>query len=134
MPGSSTQKVLVRAASSGQFHFASRFSSRFGCSVRVVASIRIRQRKDGTAYTSVLYVHQGKQTSSSFNDHAEALRSQDVVNRLGPAEALRIWEVAVPSEGHTVASFIAEHLDSLSGTEKKTLVDARINGFAVTGP
>jgi hypothetical protein len=79
-----------------------------------VASIRIRQRKDGTAYTSVLYVHQGKQTSSSFNDHSEGLRFQDVVNRLGPAEALRIWKVATPTDGHTVASFIAEHLETKS--------------------
>jgi hypothetical protein len=38
--------------------------------------MRTRQRKDGTVYTSVLYVHQGKQTSSSFNDHAQALRFQ----------------------------------------------------------
>lgn len=57
---------------------------------RSVASIRIRQRKDGTAYSSVLYVHQGKQSSTSFNDHVEALRFQDVCNRLGPA-ARRIF-------------------------------------------
>jgi hypothetical protein len=74
---------------------------------RSVASIRIRQRKDGTGYTSVLYVRQGKQTSTSFNDHAEALRFQDVCNRLGPAEALRIWQAATPSDGHTVESFVA---------------------------
>ena len=67
-----------------------------------MASLRTRLRKDGTVYTSVLYVHQGKQTSSSFNDHAEALRFQDVCNRLGPAEALRIWEAATPGDGHTV--------------------------------
>lgn len=90
-----------------------------------MASIRVRQRKDGTAYTSVLYVHQGRQTSSSFNDHAEALKFQDVVNRFGPAEALRIWGAATPTDGHTVASFIAEHLDSLSGTEKKTVIEYR---------
>jgi hypothetical protein len=59
-----------------------------------VASIRTRSRKDGTSYTSVLYVHRGRQTSSSFNDQAEALRFQDVVNRLGPDEALRIWQTA----------------------------------------
>jgi hypothetical protein len=46
-----------------------------------VASTRIRQRKDGTVFTSVLYVHEGKQSSTSFNDHAEALRFQDVSNR-----------------------------------------------------
>jgi hypothetical protein len=49
-----------------------------------VASIRTRTRMDGSSYTAVLYVHNGKQTSSSFNDHSEALRFQDVCNRLGP--------------------------------------------------
>ena len=90
-----------------------------------MASIRTRTRKDGTAYTSVLYVHRGKQTSSSFNDHREALRFQDVVNRLGPAEALRIWEVATPGDGHTVKSFIDEHIDALSGVERKTVAEYR---------
>jgi hypothetical protein len=55
-------------------------TSRFSESSGVVASLRTRRRKDGTVYTSVLYVHQGKQTSSSFNDHAEALRFHDVCN------------------------------------------------------
>jgi hypothetical protein len=65
----------------------------------LVASIRTRQRRDGTVYTSVLYTLAGKQTSSSFNDHAEALRFQDVCNRLGPAEALKIWKTATPGQG-----------------------------------
>jgi hypothetical protein len=38
-----------------------------------VASIRVRSRKDGTSYTAVLYSLNGKQTSSSFNDHREAV-------------------------------------------------------------
>jgi hypothetical protein len=88
-----------------------------------MASIRIRQRKDGTGYTSVLYVLEGKQSSTSFNDHAEALRFQDVCNRLGPAEALRIWEAATPSDGHTVESFVAEHISAMSGVEKKTVAE-----------
>jgi integrase len=90
-----------------------------------MASLRTRQRKDGTVYTSVLYVHQGKQTSSSFNDHAEALRFQDVCNRLGPAEALRIWKAAMPGDGHTVKSFTDEHIDALSGAERKTIAEYR---------
>jgi integrase len=73
----------------------------------------------------VLYVHQGKQSSTSFNDHAEALRFQDVCNRLGPAEALRIWQAATPNDGHTVNKFILEHIDSMSGVEKKTIAEYR---------
>ena len=88
-----------------------------------MASIRIRQRKDGTAYSSVLYVHQGKQSSISFNDHAAALRFQDVCNRLGPAEALRIWQAATPSDGHPIASFVAGHIAAMSGVEKKTVAE-----------
>jgi hypothetical protein len=49
-----------------------------------MASIRVRQRKDGSTYTSVLYVLEGKQTSSSFNDHREAVDFQQLVNRVGP--------------------------------------------------
>jgi integrase len=71
----------------------------------------------------VLYVHQGKQSSTSFNDHVEALRFQDVCNRLGPAEGLRIWQAATPSDGHTVKSFIAEHIAAMSGVEKKTVAE-----------
>jgi hypothetical protein len=84
-----------------------------------MASLRRRQRKDGSSSTSVLYVHQRKQTSSSFNDPAEANRFKDVVDRLGPAETLRIWKAAKPSDGHTVASFIAQQVAALSGVEKR---------------
>jgi hypothetical protein len=51
-----------------------------------VASLRIRQRSDGSASTAVLYVLNGKQTSSSFNDHAEAVRLQELADQTSPAE------------------------------------------------
>ena len=53
-----------------------------------MASLRVRQRKDGSSYTAVLYTLDGKQTSSSFNDHREAVAFQQLVNRVGPAKAL----------------------------------------------
>jgi hypothetical protein len=90
-----------------------------------LASLRIRQRKDGTVYTSVLYVLDGKQTSSSFNDHAEALKFKDVCDRLGPAEARKIWQAAMPQRGQTLGRYLSEHLDALSGVEKKTLAEYR---------
>ena len=34
----------------------------------VMASLRTRNRKDGTTYHAVLYRHGGKQTSTSFED------------------------------------------------------------------
>jgi integrase len=90
-----------------------------------MASTRIRYRTDGSPYTSVLYVLEGKQTSSSFNDHAEALRFQDVCNRLGPAEARKIWKAATSQQGHTVSSYVTEHLGTLSGVERKTIAEYR---------
>src|SRR5258705_5826929 len=86
------------------------------CSSGRMASLRVRQRKDGTAYTSVLYVHDGRQTSSSFNDHAEALRFQDVCNRLGPAEALKVWKATTPQRGARtcVATLLAMRFSLLS--------------------
>jgi hypothetical protein len=48
-----------------------------------------------------------------------------VVNRLGPAGALRTWGAATPTDRDTVVSFIGEHLDTLSGTEKKTVIEYR---------
>src|SRR6476469_9639152 len=65
--------------------------------LRVMASVRVRQRKDGSSYTAVLYVLNGKQTSSSFNDPAEALRFQELANRTSPAKALEVWATQAPA-------------------------------------
>ena len=71
-----------------------------------MASLRIRRRRDGSTYTSVLYVLNGKQTSSSFNDHAEAVRFQGLANKTTPAKALEVWAATTPSvDGFTVASW-----------------------------
>jgi hypothetical protein len=86
-----------------------------------VASFRIRQRKDGSTYTSVLYTLEGKQTSSSFNDHREAVRFQQLVNRIGPAKALDVWRTERPTDdGHTVASWCRHHVDHLTGANDAT--------------
>ncbi len=45
----------------------------------------MRTWKDGTAYSQVRFRHNGRKTSVSFNDHASALRFEDLVHRLGPA-------------------------------------------------
>lgn len=72
-----------------------------------------------------MYRLDGKQTSSSFNDHTEAQRFQDVCDRLGPAEALKIWKSVAPKDGVTVGEFLNTHIDTLSGIEKKTLAEYR---------
>jgi integrase len=87
-----------------------------------VASIRKpRYRKDGTPYWSVLYVLNGKQTSSSFNDHAEALRFQELANRTSPAKAREVWATQAPgTDGFTVASWCTHHVDHLTGINGAT--------------
>ncbi len=86
-----------------------------------MASLRIRQRKDGSTYTSVLYVLNGKQTSISFNDHAEALRFQELANRTSPAKAREVWATQAPgTDGFTVASWCTHHVDHLTGINGAT--------------
>jgi integrase len=91
-----------------------------------VASLRIRQRKDGSTYTSVLYVLNGRQTSLSFNDHAEAVRFQELANKTSPAKALEVWTATTPSaDGFTVASWCTHHVDHLTGVNEATRIRYR---------
>ena len=86
-----------------------------------MASIRLRQRKDGSSYTSVLYVLEGKQTSSSFNDHQEAVDFQQLANRVGPAKAIEVWRIKQRTDGgYTVASWCSYHIDHLTGVNHAT--------------
>jgi integrase len=86
-----------------------------------MASVRVRQRKDGSSYTAVLYVLNGKQTSSSFNNHAEALRFQALANRTSPAKALAVWATRAPgADSFTVASWCTHHVDHLTGVNEAT--------------
>jgi len=88
-----------------------------------MASLRVRQRKDGSSYTAVLYALDGKQSSSSFNDHAEAVAFQQLANRVGSAKALEVWRTRQPTDdGHTVASWCAYHIDHLTGVNPATRI------------
>jgi integrase len=86
-----------------------------------VASLRIRRRTDGSSYTAVLYVLNGRQSSSSFNDHADAVRFQELANKTSPAKALEVWAANTPSvDGFTVASWCTHHVDHLTGVNDAT--------------
>jgi hypothetical protein len=81
-----------------------------------VASLRIRQRKDGSTYTTVLYVLNGRQTSLSFNDHAEAVKFQELANKTSPAKALEVWTAT-----RVVADVVGEALKlKNAGTKRKS--------------
>lgn len=86
-----------------------------------MASIRTRTRKDGTSYTSVLYRSDGQQRSTSFDDHAAALRFRDLVDQVGPDKAREIIgaEDAHASE-RTLTQWVQHHIDHLTGIEEGT--------------
>ena len=63
----------------------------------------------------------GKQTSSSFNDHSEAVRFQELANRTSPAKALEVWATQSPAaDGFTVASWCTHYVDHLTGANDAT--------------
>jgi hypothetical protein len=73
-----------------------------------------------------VYVLNGKQSSSSFNDHAAAVRFQDLANRTSPAKALEVWAATTPSaDVFTVASWCTHHVDHLTGVNEATGVRYR---------
>jgi hypothetical protein len=82
-----------------------------------MVTLRTRQRKDGTEYTSVLYRHNGKQSSLSFDDHAAAVKFRDVIDRYGVERALATVGVdqAQPTRGLTVEAWLTRHIDHLTG-------------------
>jgi integrase len=92
-----------------------------------VASLRYRTRKDGSVYTQVLYTLGGKQSSTAFDDPADAEGLRDLINRIGAAKALEIAkrrDRAHP-DAITVAEWIKHHIDHLTGVELRTLEDYR---------
>jgi hypothetical protein len=54
-----------------------------------MASLRAGTRKDGSTYVQVLYRLDGKQSSTSFEDLASAEKFKKLIDRFGPAKALR---------------------------------------------
>lgn len=92
-----------------------------------MASVRERDRKDGTPYWAVLYRHDGKQTSKSFPDAAQAGRFAKLVDALGPDKALEAAGLSTvqPMSGQTVTEYLTQHIDGLSGVERRTVTDYR---------
>jgi len=86
-----------------------------------MASVRKRQRKDGTPYWSVLYTLTGKQASTSFNDPADADALRELINRVGAARALQVQGIERVDRDLTVAKWVAHYIDHLSGVEPRTV-------------
>lgn len=77
----------------------------------VMASLRTRTRKDGSAYHAVLYRFAGKQTSTSFHDYPSATKFRDLVSTLGPAKALQAIGVDPALVTITVEQWLAHYIE-----------------------
>lgn len=91
-----------------------------------MASIRPRQRKDGTYTYAVLYTLAGKQTSVPYSTLAEAQDFRDLVNRVGAQRAMEIDNIPVPKSAEpktsiTVEQWLTHHIDHLTGLEQGTI-------------
>jgi integrase len=79
-----------------------------------MATLRLRQRRDGSTYTAVLYRLGGKQSSSSFDDHAEAVAFCNLATHAGPAKAVEVWQARHQlgtDGGQTVADWVRHYID-----------------------
>jgi integrase len=87
-----------------------------------VASIRPRSRRDGTPYWSVLYNLDGRQSSTSFNDQADAEYLRDLINRVGAARALELANLERRQRSAmTVEQFLRRYINHLTGLERGTI-------------
>ena len=85
-------------------------------------SARFRTRADGSTYTQVRFRIYGKQSSVSFDDHAEALQFDDLIAKVGAAKALEITKIVIAHDrALTVRQWLHEYNDHLSGLEEQTV-------------
>jgi integrase len=94
----------------------------------VVASIRERPTSTGSPRYVVTYRHNGKQTSDTFTRKRDAEKARDLINALGPDEALpRIYGKAVlTGEMPTVSEWLDKHIADLTAVTDRTRADYRI--------
>jgi len=92
-------------------------------------SVRIRTRVDGSTYAQVRYRHDGRESSASFDDAAEAERFDKLVKQVGPDKALEVARVSTASDlSMTVADWLKHHNDHLTGVDPATI--SRYNSYA----
>lgn len=94
-----------------------------------MASIRRRERADGTVALAVLYSYNGQQTSTTFDDEGDAAEFRDAVNTLGADRAMKAWDIAptiaaaMRSIAPTVSTWIGRYIESRTGVTKATIYD-----------
>src|SRR6476660_8126660 len=97
-----------------------------------MASIRPRQRRDGTLTYAVLFNIGARQTSVTWPTMAEAEKFRDLVNAVGGQRALEVQgipdTVKAKPAGITVAEWLERHVNHLTGVDAGTI--ARYRSYA----
>jgi len=96
----------------------------------LVASLRVRKRADGSTAYNVVYVHDGRQTSVTFDTEPAADEFLNSVRLLGSERAMKAFGIAPTARaaarqpsGVTVADWVASYIASRSGVAKSTIYD-----------
>ncbi len=95
-----------------------------------MASMRPRTRKDGSTFWEVLFRHDGRQRSLSFETADHAGKFKELVGLVGPGKALAAYDLApAPRAANgssvTVAEWVEHHIEHLIGCEQKTIDEYR---------
>ncbi|GAB3211392.1 site-specific integrase [Nocardia tengchongensis] len=89
-----------------------------------MSSFRVRTRPDTSTYTQILFRHNGKQASRSWDDHATALRWKELLDKVGSTEAIAILDaqLGVQADGTpTLKQWLLTYIDCLTGVEAGTI-------------
>lgn len=91
-----------------------------------MASYRPRPTKAGQPRFVVMYRHNGKQTTDTFTRERDAKKACDLINALGPDEALaRLRGNPAVGTMPTVTEWLTKHIDDLTGITDRTRADYR---------
>jgi len=95
-----------------------------------MASIRTRTRADGSIGYNVVYIHDGRQTSVTFDSEHSATEFLGSVKLLGSDRAMKAFGIAptiratkAKPSGATVADWVASYIASRTGVAKSTVYD-----------
>jgi integrase len=92
-----------------------------GSRTRYSASIRARERKNGTVAYDVRYRLDGSSRTLSFTTHQSAREWATMVRQIGPAEAIKVLQTTDHRGGKpTVDDWAETYISGLSGIEGKT--------------
>lgn len=84
------------------------------------ASIRSRQKRDGTFSHDVRFRQDGQSKSLSFSDYDKAVKWERILKQVGPAEAIKLLGMATQADAPTVDEYAETFIAAKSGIEPKT--------------